>query len=891
MNFPGTDAAPSVQAALAASMAPAGSTASAGSIAPETGAPAPTSAAAAARAQLIAPPEAMSPDDIYLAFGAWAEGGGRPLYPHQDEAALALMTGDNVVLATPTGSGKTMVAIAALYAGLATGRRAWYTAPVKALVSEKFFELVDVFGPDAVGMVTGDSSVNSDAPIICCTAEILAMQALHGGRNADVGVAVLDEFHYYGDRQRGWAWQVPLLELPQAQFLLMSGTLGDVSAIATDLSQRTGRDTTLVTGVERPVPLTFEYHLYDVPEAAARLIEADQAPVYIVHFTQAAAVEQAQGLVGLGLVSRAQRDEIADTIGDFRFAKGFGRTLSRLVRAGIGVHHAGMLPRYRRLVEKLAQSGLLAVICGTDTLGVGINVPIRTVLITSLAKYDGHKSRIVSAREFHQIAGRAGRAGFDIAGYVQVLAPPHAVEKAKAEAKAAAKAAKAGKPGKAVKVAKKKAADGEISWTEQTFDRLVAAEPEQLTSHLRISHTVVLAMLSRQADAVAALRHLIETSHEPRRRQIQLIRRAIAIGRSLIDAGVVRRLAESDELGRRFVLTGDLQLDFALDQPLSPFALAAIELLDHDSADYAPDVVSVIESTLPGPTPVLIAQRARARDAAMAAMKADGLEYEERMNRLDQIDYPKPLAELIEAGYEMYRRSNPWVAEYRVEPKSIIREMFSRGMTFSEYIAEYQLGRSEGVVLRYLAQGYRALKRTVPLAARTPELTDITSWLGEVVRGVDSSLLEEWAALAHPDEAESGAPQEVRPGDGPRGITANRRAFTVMLRNAMFRRVELAARRDWATLGDLDGEAGFGAAEWQDAMDGYFAEYDAVGIDAAARASALVSVIPGGETWSVRQILDDPDGNHDFVIVAEADVAASDEWGEPALRVVAVGSK
>lgn len=838
---------------------------------------------------LVATGADMTPDDIYEAFAAWAGLGGRPLYPHQDEAALALMTGEHLVLATPTGSGKTLVAIAALYSGLATGRRAWYTAPVKALVSEKFFELVEVFGADKVGMVTGDSAVNSDAPIICCTAEILAMQALHGGAGADVGVAVLDEFHYYGDRQRGWAWQVPLLELPQAQFVLMSGTLGDISGIAADLEDRTGRSVASVTGVQRPVPLTFDYHLYDVPEAVRRIVDADRSPVYVVHFTQQAAVEQAQGLVGLGLVDRARRDEIADTIGDFRFAKGFGKTLSRLVRAGIGVHHAGMLPRYRRLVERLAQAGLLAVICGTDTLGVGINVPIRTVLITALAKYDGNRSRILSAREFHQIAGRAGRAGFDTAGYVQVLAPPHAVEKAKAEAKAAAKAAasgggKGGRP----KVAKKKAADGEISWTEQTFDRLVAAEPEPLTSHLRITHTVVLAMLSRDADAVAGLRHLIESSHEPRKRQIALIRRAIAIGRSLLDAGIVRRLGETDRFGRRFVLTGDLQLDFALDQPLSPFALAAIGLLDAAAESYALDVVSLIESTLQGPMPVLIAQRRRARDAAMAAMKADGVEYEERMNLLEQVDYPKPLAELIEPAYERYRGGNPWVAEYQVEPKSVVREMFSRGMTFSEYIAEYQLGRSEGVVLRYLAQGYRALRRTVPIAARTEALTDIISWLGELVRGVDSSLLEEWEALAHPDESETGG--EVRPAAGSRGITANRRAFTVMVRNALFRRVELAARRNWDALGELDGESGYGAAQWRDALADYYAEYADIGIDAAARARELTHIVPSAEIWSARQILDDPQGNHDWAITAEIDVVESDETGEPVLRIVSVGS-
>ncbi len=849
---------------------------------------------ASAGQPLLLPGGALSddPDALYTAVTDWAAAGGRPLYPHQDDALLHLVTGDNVVLATPTGSGKTMVAIAALAAGLATGRRAWYTAPVKALVSEKFFEMVGVFGADKVGMLTGDSAVNPDAPIICCTAEILAVTALRGQSSgstagSDVGVAVLDEFHYYGDRQRGWAWQVPLLELPGTQFLLMSGTLGDVTTIADDLADRTGRHTEVITGVQRPVPLHFEYRLFDVPEAVRRIVEAERAPVYVVHFTQAAAAERAQGLVGLGLVSRAQRDQIADVIGDFRFSKGFGRMLSRLVRAGVGVHHAGMLPRYRRLVERLAQAGLLAVICGTDTLGVGINVPIRTVLITALAKYDGHRSRVLTAREFHQIAGRAGRAGFDTDGYVEVLAPEFAVENAKAAAKAEAKAAK--DPSRKRKTVKRKAPEGQISWTEQTYDRLVTAEPEPLTPHLRISHTVVLAMLARPTDAVAGLRHLIESSHEPRRRQIQLIRRAIGIGRSLLDAGVVRRLDEVDEHGRRFVLTTDLQLDFALDQPLSPLVLAAIDLLDRASEEYALDVVSVVEATLPGPTPVLVAQRNRARGEAIAAMKAEGLEYEERMARLEEIDYPKPLADEIDFAYASYRRGHPWVAEFEVEPKSVVREMFSRAMTFSEYISEYQLARSEGVVLRYLAQGYRALRRTVPLAARTDELVDVISWLGELVRGVDSSLLAEWEALAHPDEAEAGTSQEVRPGTAARGITANVRGFTVMVRNALFRRVELAAHRRYAALGELDGEHGFDVEAWRQAMEGYFAEYDEVGIGADARAAGMVRIARGPEVWRVRQAFDDPAGDRDWGITADVDLAASDEAGEPDIRVTAVG--
>lgn len=859
----------------------------------------------------------LSPDEVYDAFLAWATSTGRPPYPHQDEAALSLITGDHVVLATPTGSGKTLVAIAALYSALATGRRGWYTAPIKALVSEKFFEMIDVFGADNVGMITGDSTVNPDAPIICCTAEILAMQALHHGARADVGVAVLDEFHYYGDRQRGWAWQVPLIELPHTQFLLMSGTLGDVSDITADLTVKTGRDTALITGVQRPVPLSFEYHLYDVPEAVNRLVEGERAPIYVVHFTQASAIEQAQGLVGSGLVPKQDRQRIAEVIGDFRFAKGFGRTLSRLVRAGIGVHHAGMLPRYRRLVERLAQEGLLAVICGTDTLGVGINVPIRTVLLTALAKYDGHKSRILTAREFHQIAGRAGRAGYDTQGFVQVLAPADAVEKAKADAKAAAKAAQSGKSkGRAPKKSKKTPSgkDKEIRWTQQTFDRLTTADPEPLGPHLRITHTIVLALLSREQDVVRSLRHLIEESHESRRRQIALIRRAIAIGRSLLDAGIVLRLDVPDEFGRRFILTASVQLDFALDQPLSPLALATIELLDAADDGYALDAVSVIESTLPAPMPVLIAQRKRARDQAMSAMRAEDLDYTERMNRLDKIDYPMPCAELIDAAYLTYKRGNPWVAEYQIQPKSIVREMFSRGMTFSEYISEYQLSRSEGLVLRYLAQAYRALKRTIPVTARTDELQDIISWLGEVVRGIDSSLLAEWEALIHPDadevdeaggrgrngyddfpatgDARGGTARGGAAGSSSSsGISANRRAFTIMIRNALFRRLELAARGDWRTLGEIDGEAGFDADTWYDALVPYFADHETIGIDAAARAKDLIDVIPGPDSWTARQIIDDPDGHHDWAITAEVDVAESDEVGEPAIRIVSVSDE
>ncbi|MCL2534173.1 MAG: DUF3516 domain-containing protein, partial [Nocardiaceae bacterium] len=409
-------------------------------------------------------PDGADADALFDAFTSWTSDRGLQLYPAQEEALMELVSGANVILATPTGSGKSMVALGAHFFALAEGRRTFYTAPIKALVSEKFFALCDVFGADNVGMMTGDASVNSSAPIICATAEIVANLALREGPGSDIGQVVMDEFHFYSEPDRGWAWQVPLIELPQAQFLLMSATLGDVTHLCKDLTRRTGRPTTEVSGSERPVPLHFSYSQTPIGEEIEELVTTHQAPVYVVHFTQAAALERAQALTSVNLCSRAEKDAIAEAIGAFRFTTGFGKTLSRLVRHGIGVHHAGMLPKYRRLIERLAQDGLLKVICGTDTLGVGINVPIRTVLLTGLTKFDGTRTRQLRAREFHQIAGRAGRAGYDTMGTVVVQAPEHEIENVRALAKAG------DDPKKRRKVQRKKAPEGFVSWGEGTFD-------------------------------------------------------------------------------------------------------------------------------------------------------------------------------------------------------------------------------------------------------------------------------------------------------------------------------------------------------------------------------------------------------------------------------------
>ncbi|GCD88920.1 RNA helicase [Nocardioides sp. LS1] len=837
-------------------------------------------------------PRTGDADAVYEAFTGWVDGQGLELYPHQDEAVFELLAGSNVILATPTGSGKSMVAIAAHAAALASDRVSFYTAPIKALVSEKFFALCEVFGADNVGMLTGDASVNADAPIICCTAEVLANIALREGAEADVGLVVMDEFHFYAEPDRGWAWQVPLLTLPQAQFLLMSATLGDVTPFVEDLTRRNGRATAVVDDAERPVPLTFTWAMTPLPETLEELVTTNQAPVYVVHSTQKDAVEHATTLLNATWIKKPEG--MSERLAGFRFGAGFGKTLGKLLRRGIGVHHAGMLPRYRRLVEQLAQAGVLRVICGTDTLGVGINVPIRTVLFTGLAKFDGNRSRILRTREFMQIAGRAGRAGYDTAGYVVVQAPEHVIENEKAKAKVAARQA-AGK--KNSKAQLRKPPEGTVVWTEQTYDKLVAGEPEALVSRMKVDNSMLINVLAREEDAFPVLRRLLTDNHEDRRGQLRLSRRALRLARSLQRSGVLTRLDEVDERGRRFVLAVDLPDDFALNQLLAHFALAAFDVLDPESETYTLDIVSVVEAVLEGPRQILMAQQFTARGEAVAEMKADGLEYEERMALLDEITWPQPLAELLGATYEIYRGTHPWLPEDALAPKSIVREMWEQGMSFTDFVGRYQLARSEGLVLRYLTDAYRTIRQTVPEAHRTPELDDLSEWLGETIRQTDSSLLDEWEALTDPGHVRPDVAHHAPPPT-PRPISAQERPFRVMVRNAMFRRVELVERDDLDGLMRLERQAAdrtdpplevvMTRSLWDAAIEDYYAEHDRLLVDSDARGPSLLQVTVEGRRWKVRQTLHDPEGHHDWVIDGVVDLDASDEAGELVLLTEAM---
>jgi superfamily II RNA helicase len=824
---------------------------------------------------------ATSPLDRFL---AWTELRGLSLYPAQEEAILEAMAGSNVIVSTPTGSGKSLIALAAHFAAVCEGRRSWYTAPIKALVSEKFFDLAAELGAEHVGMATGDAAVNRDAPVICATAEVLANLALRDGSRAKVDQVVMDEFHFYADPDRGWAWQIPLLELDSTQFVLMSATLGDTRRFETDLERRTGRPTAVVRSATRPVPLDYAYARTPIHETIEALVAGGRAPLYVVHFTQKDAVARAQALTSTPVATREERDRIAEHVAEFRFSPGFGQALSRYIRAGIGVHHAGMLPRYRRLVERLAQAGLLKVICGTDTLGVGINVPIRTVVLTGLSKYDGTTSRLLTAREFHQISGRAGRAGYDSEGSVVVQAPEHVIDNERAAAKAG------DDPKKRRKVVRAQPPKGFVAWSEDTFNRLVAASPEPLASSFKVTHTMLLGVLDRPGDGCADLRRLLVDNHEDRPAQRRHIRTAIAMYRSLLAAGALEVLPEPDEVGRRVRVTEHLQADFALNQPLGPFVLDVLPRLE-TSPEWALDTVSIVESTLENPGPVLAAQLDRLRTETVTRLKADGIEYEQRMEILDKLTWPKPLGDELYEAFDVYRIRHPWAVDFNVKPKSVVRDMYEQAMGFSDYVAHYGLARSEGLVLRYLTDAYRGLVQSLPEDSKTDELVDITEWLGELVRQVDSSLLDEWEALAHPEQTLEdlkllAAGRAADAGPVPAAVTANTRAFTVMVRNSAFRRVELLARRDYDALGEMDGPARWDAARWRQAAAAYFAEHDSVGIGADARSGALFACRAQGRNWNVTQTLDDPAGHREWVLRLEADLDASDAAGEAVLTMV-----
>ena len=664
-------------------------------------------------------------------------------YDHQEEAILELCEGKNVILNTPTGSGKSLVALALHFRAICQKRRSFYTVPIKALANEKFLSLCETFGANNVGMITGDATVNAGAPVICCTAEILSNLALREGSKAQVDEVIMDEFHYYSDHERGVAWQVPLLTMPQARFLLMSATLGETEFFQKELTELTGAETVLVKSEERPVPLEFEYSTTALEDKVEELVEAGRAPIYLVHFTQLACARTAQNLMSRNFCTKDEKAEISKVLEDADFKSPYGKEVKKLLRHGLGIHHAGLLPKYRVLVEKLAQRGLMKVICGTDTLGVGVNVPITTVLFTQLFKYGGQSTKILAVRDFRQISGRAGRRGFDDIGYVVAQAPEYVIENIKAEEKAAAK----GKKSKAQK--KRPPEKGFVNWDEKTFLKLQTAPPEKLTSSFNLRHGTLLNVLSREhEDGCAELRRLIGVCHETPMKKKGLRKKAFALFKGLVEGKVLTIIPKEERTGPAKVkLNVELQDDFTMNQALGLYLIETVLKLDPEDPKYVLNMLSLIEAIVEDPTAVLRKQTDKIKTALMAQLKEDGMDYEDRLEALEEVEHPKPGKDFIYTTYNEFALANPWAKEAGVRPKSIVREMVEDWTSFEDYVKSYQLERSEAVLLRHLSDVYKVLVQTVPPTAKTEEVAEAEEFLSEMIRQIDSSLIDEWEKL------------------------------------------------------------------------------------------------------------------------------------------------
>jgi len=821
------------------------------------------------------------PDQVLDLFLEWVLDIGFDLYPAQEEALLELMADRHVVLDTPTGSGKSLVALGLQFRAICEGRRSYYTTPIKALASEKFFSLCAELGADNVGMLTGDASINPTAPVICCTAEVLANLALRKGEELDAPYVIMDEFHYYADRDRGWAWQVPLITLPKTQFLLMSATLGDMSGIMDHIEKKTGRTAALVHSDVRPVPLDFGYRETPLHETIEDLMEAAKAPIYLVNFTQRDCAEMAQKLTSMKLTTKEEKAAIRSAVGNTRFDTPYGREFKRFLGFGIGVHHAGLLPKYRLQVEQLAQRGLLKVISGTDTLGVGINIPLRTVLFTKLAKFDGRKVSRLKVREFKQIAGRAGRKGFDDEGSVVCQAPEEAIARLKEQRKAAGNPKKRQKKGKGPRQPRQ----GEVSWSEDTFKKLLTNPPEKLSSRFRITPGMLVDLLQRDAtvndpDAgnFNSARRLIADCHDDDDAKKHHLERTAQLARSLYRAGITRM--EQDTAGNYLwiVVDEDLQVDFSLFHNLSLFLIKAIE-----------------------EDPVIIIRRQvdRIKTELIARLKAEGVSYDERMNRLDEVTHPQPISDYIHGAFDHFRRDHPWVGGDLVRPKSVAREMVEDYLGFTDYIRRYGLQRSEGVLLRYLSQVYKTLDQNVPDQDKTEAVLDIVAFLRAMLERVDTSLIEEWESLLHPELLLEGvtATKTAHRVLAARELRNDPRALASRLRAELHQLTAALARRDWeeaaACVHHPSGESAalVTAEDFADAMEPFFSAFSELRFDHRARLAEHSQITPVGDhTWQAVQVLLDPEDENLWCIEGKVDLSDEASVDGPLVTVTRIGT-
>jgi len=351
------------------------------------------------------------------------------------------------------------------------------------------------------------------------------------------------------------------------------------------------------------VPLEYAYSEITLAQMVEKLVAEGKAPVYVVHFTQRDAADSAQDFTSLNLCTREEKNAVAAALTGFRFTSPYGPDVRKWLKQGIGVHHAGLLPKYRVLVEQLAQQGLLKVICGTDTLGVGINVPIRTVLFSRLCKFDGEKTAVLSARDFHQIAGRAGRKGFDDVGFVVAQAPSTRSRTC---------------------ASRRRRRTGRRSRAPAPRAQLRKLGPRDVQApDGRAPRAAGLALPGLARDAaqrplparrrVPAMQRLIRDSHEPDRAKKAHFRRAWQLFRALVARGIVEIVPRTEE-GARVRVNVELQDDFSMDQALSLYLLETLPLLDPASETYALDVLTLVESIVENPELILRRQLDKVKD-------------------------------------------------------------------------------------------------------------------------------------------------------------------------------------------------------------------------------------------------------------------------------------
>lgn len=841
--------------------------------------------------RLAASGGSSDPGELLNLFLDYVKERGVELYEAQEEAILSLYDGANVILNTPTGSGKSLVATALHFLSVAQGRRSVYTCPIKALVNEKFLALCQDFGAEQVGMVTGDASVNRDAPILCCTAEILANMALSEGADARVDDIIMDEFHYYADRDRGVAWQVPLLTMAKSRFLLMSATFGDTSFFEDCLKKLTGLPTSVVKSTVRPVPLNFVYQETLLHETIKKLVEAGKAPIYLVNFTQRDCAEEAQNLMSMDFASKDEKQAISQALSGVKFSSPYGKEIQRLLKHGIGLHHAGLLPKYRLLVEQLAQKGLLKIISGTDTLGVGVNVPIRTVLFTKLCKYDGNKTTILSVRDFQQISGRAGRKGFDEQGTVVAQAPEHVTENMALEAKAG------GDPKKLRKIVRKKPPEkGYVHWDANTFNKLINSPPESLNSRFQVTYGMLLNVLGRPLDGCRAMRNLIKESHETPQAKRTISKTAFQMFRSLVKRGIVQFEYTMESRHKQLVIDRNLQTDFSLNQTLSLYLLDTLKLMDPWGENFALDLLTLVESILENPELILRKQLDRIKSIKMAEMKADGVEYEERLAELEKLEYPKPNREFIYDTFNKFAAAHPWIGNENIRPKCIAREMYESFLSFDEYIRDYEQQRAEGLLLRYLMEVYKVLVQTVPESYRNEEVDGMIDYFGTMIRNIDSSLLDEWEKIRTGGEVASGeiraATEAELAAGAAKDITRDSKGFTVQVRNEAFRFVRALAAGDYeAAVAVVEASETWTARSLGQLMEDYFSEHREILTDRQARHPQYFRFVPTPDqsAWTLEQTIVDSEDHNDWQAVFKVERTRSREQGRPVLELISIG--